>query len=160
MNELSNVEKQAILRNRLKFMEMAKAINSYLKEEGLCLNFKGYTETIREYLSMINTDIELLSTLSYDLNLWANYFGELEGFIEMKMLKLENKYLYLECFFNKKQTNIELEKQLNETKMKYKHFKLFLKHIINQKKMFEKAYKHCLWEYDKSLNNLLYKYND
>lgn len=160
MQELTARERKAILSNRLKFIEMAKRINIYLKEEGLYLTFEGYTETINEYLSMIETDLESLSNLSYDLNLWSNYFGELEGFIEIRMLKFENKYLYLEGFFDKRLPNLEIENQIKDTKKIYSHFKLFLKHVINQRKMFEKAHKHCLKEYDKSLNNLLYKYND
>lgn len=160
MEGISGVEKKAIQSNRLKFTEMAKVINLYIKEEGFSLTFLGYTDTIVEYLEMSNTDFERLGELALELNLWSDYFGQLQGFIEMRMLKQENKMLYLEAFYNKKTPNEDLEKQIKEAKKRFAHFKLFLKHIETQRKMFEQAHKHCLRAYTEALGNLLYKYND
>lgn len=160
MKEISAVEKKAIRSNRLKFIEMAKVINVYLKEEKLSLNFLGYTETIKEYLSMSNIDFDKLGSLTLELNLWSDYFGQLQGLIELKMLKYENKTLYFQSFYDKKVPNEKLENQIRDIKKRFAHFKLFLKHIETQRKMFEQAHKHCLKGYTEALSNLLYKYND
>lgn len=152
------VDKKAISSNRLRFIEMAKQINNYLKEENLSLTFGGYTETLRDYLNITNCDLDGLENLSYDLNLWSNYFADLEGFIELRTLKCENKLLYLQGFKEKNVINAKLDKEITKTKEQYKHFKLFQKHIITQKKMFIGAYRHCIREYGEALENILYKF--
>lgn len=161
MDGLSVSEKRAIQSKRLKFTEMAKVINSYIKEEeGFSLTFLGYTDTIIEYLKVTNENFEGLGSLALELNLWSDYFGQLKGFIEIRVLKFENKLLYLEGFYDKKIVNEELEKQIKDVKKKFAHFKLFLKHVETQCKMFEKAHKYCLKAYTEALGNLIYKYDN
>ncbi|HCL4480249.1 TPA: hypothetical protein N2D99_002337 [Clostridium botulinum] len=158
MNCSIEVDKKVIKSNRLRFIQMAKQINAYLKEEKLNLNFEGYTETLRDYLKITNCDLLGLENLTYDLNLWSNYFGDLEGFIELQTLKFENKLLYLQGFVNKKVIDTNLDKEISKAKKQYKHFKLFQKHIVTQKKMFINAYRHCTREYIEALESILYKY--
>lgn len=160
MEELSVNQKKAIKTNRLKFIGLCKEINMHLKDEELSLNFLGYTETLLDYINVTNTDLDGLKALILDTNLWSDYMGELEGFIELRMLRFENKMLYLEGFTVKNIPNPDLEKEITLNKRKYLLFKLFLKHLYNQKRLFEKAHKICLKLYNEALNNYKYKYND
>lgn len=158
MNKLSNEERQSILRNRLKFNELAKGINVYLKEKNLNLNLGGYTATIQSYLKVNDNDLLSLSELIKDLNLWSNFIGDLEAFIQFQYLKLDNKLQYLNGFFNMNIRDKELLQQINDTQQRVRHFKLFGEHLKTQKKMFITAYMNCLKAYDEAVKTLNYRY--
>ena len=158
MNKLTNEERQAILRNRLKFNELAKGINVYLKEENLNLNLGGYTATIQSYLKVNDNDFLSLNKLIKELNLWSDFIGDLEAFIQFKYLKLDNKLQYLNGFFNMNIREKKLLQQINDTQQRVHHFKLFADHLKTQKKMFISAYRNCLKAYDEALKTLNYRY--
>lgn len=156
--KLTNEEKKYIIRNRLKFNELAKGINLYLKEENLNLDLGGYTVTIQSYLKVNDNDLFSLSELIKDLNLWANFIGELEAFIQYIYLRLDNKLKYLNGFFYMNIKDKDLLQQINDTKIKVDHFKLFSEHLKTQKNMFITAHINCLKAYDEAMKTLIYRY--
>lgn len=141
----------------LNFQDVAKKVNTYLKEDNISLTFQGYRETIRDYLSLQDNDIDTAYNLIIDCNLWGNYLNEIEGIIQAKML---NSQLYIDILKAdqiKKVENPELNEKIKKENSKYLAFKLFYKQLKAQQRFLLKAYYHCMRVYNSSSNKLTYK---
>lgn len=155
----NSVSQDDIAQSKGVFYSISKRINKHLKEENISLNFQGYTDTLNDYVSVDTNDLLSLDILIKDLNLWSDYIGEIEGIIRLYMLKYENKSLYIESFLDKKAPNPKTEILYEECISKYKDYKLYVKILKGQRKMFIKAYKHCIELYNSAYEQLLYKSN-
>lgn len=136
------------------FIDVAQQVNPFFNEEGVDLNFKGYIQTLNEYVRCNESDLETLDALTCDLILWSEYFGELEGVVENLKLKYENKDLYLKAFANIP----KIEKELALNKYKIDRTKLFLKHVKIQKNLFNRLHYHCFKMYNDACEHYLYRY--
>jgi hypothetical protein len=144
----------------LKFQDMAKKINFYLKEENLNLNFKGYTETVLRYFRLQDHDLYEIYQVMTECNLWSNYMADVENFIQVKTLELQVETDRLNACLNKKVPDEQLELEIRKSKWKAKEFSIFHKQVIAQKIFFEKSFWHCYKLYGKGINTLRYKTMD
>lgn len=141
----------------LNFQNVAKKINTYLKEDNIFLSFEGYKETISEYLSLQENDIETAYKLMIESNLWNNYLCEVEGMVQVKMLNSQLEVDILKADKISRVKNEELEAKIKTANNKHYSLKLFYKQVKGQRKFFIKAYYHCLGVYNSSKNTLTYK---
>lgn len=149
--------KDNIKRTVPRFRELAKIINHYLKEEGLSLSFEGYTDTVSKYLRLNDSDLSEAFELVMECNLWSNYFVEVEGIIQLKMLEYITELDRLKSMFYKKIENKELDEQIEKITKRSKQFSLFYKHVGSQKGFFEKAHRHCYQIYNSGVNVLNFR---
>lgn len=150
----SKTPSKSINRKKDEFIDVAQQVNPFFNEEGVNLNFNGYIKTLNEYVNCTEYDLETLDTLICDLNLWGEYFGELESVVENLKLRYENKSLYLKGFANVP----KIEKELALNKYKVDKTKLFLKHIKIQKNLFNRLHYHCFRMYNEACEHYLYRY--
>ncbi|WCK57717.1 hypothetical protein PP175_27150 (plasmid) [Aneurinibacillus sp. Ricciae_BoGa-3] len=143
--------------NLVKFPDMAKRINQYLKEEDLRLDFTGYMHTIHRYFSMQEQDLYEVYHLMTECNLWSHYLSEVENFIQQKLLSIQMEVDRLDAYFDKKTPNESLDKAIEATTAKAKDFAVFHKQLMAQRILFEKGYWHCFKVYGKGINTLTYK---
>lgn len=155
----NKLSKEDIEKSKGIFYSVSKRINIYLKEDGLSLNYEGYTDTLNDYINVDTSDLLSIDTLIKELNLWSDYISEVQGIIELYMLKCENKSLYLESLLDKRNPNSKIQKKYNDNLQKYKDYKLYVKMLKGQRKMFIKAYKHCIDLSNKACEQLLYRSN-
>lgn len=141
-------------KNTTRFEVIAQAINFYLRQEDLSLNFDGYRETIRSYQRVADNHLAEVYDLMVECLLWSNYMYEVRSFIEYKKeeaLLKQDYYLALEERANPSQ---DLEKEIQEWKQRVKNYKLFEKHLIAQYKFFIKAYEQCKTAYRKGAKEI------
>lgn len=144
----------SINRKKQEFVNVAGEVNPFFNEEGVNLNFNGYIKTLNEYLTCTETNLDTLDQLTTDLNLWSQYFGELEAIVELLKLRYENKQLYLKAFSKTPQ----IDKELNLNKYKIDKTKLFLKHVKIQRNLFHRLHYHCSKMYNEACEHYLYLY--
>ncbi|PLS19719.1 hypothetical protein CVD28_04720 [Bacillus sp. M6-12] len=144
----------------LRFEDMAKKINFYLKEENLNLNFKGYKEVVMRYFRLQDHDLYEIFQVMTECNLWSNYMSDVENFIQAKTLDYQMEADRLNAYFDKKVPNEELELEIKKAKWKAKEFTIFQKQVIAQKVFFEKSFWHCYKLYGKGINTMTYKTMD
>lgn len=152
--DANKTSSSSLKRKKDEFIEVAKQVNTFFNEEGVNLRFDGYIKTLNQYLSCNEFDLDTLNTLVCDLNLWADYFGELEGVVENLKLRYENKYLYLKAF----PYIPKIEQELNVVKYKIDRTKLFLKHVKIQRNLFNRLHYHCFKMYNDACEHFLYRY--
>ena len=141
----------------VRFQDLAKLINHYLKDEGITLTFKGYNETLRDYFRMDDNNTPVAFELMTHCNLWANYFGDIEGVIQSKALELQLNIDQLKAQEDKKNPEEERLTTITELTKKHKDLVLFLKYLKNQRKFFDKAHLHCYRVYAQIVNTLRFK---
>lgn len=141
----------------LSFQNVAKKVNSYLKEDNLSLTFEGYKETIKDYLSLQDTDIDTAYNLIVDCTLWSNYLSEVKSIIQVKMLQAQLNLDILKAQEEKKVEDEDLKEKIKQANSKCITFKLFYKQLKAQQKFLTKAYYHCMKVYYSSSSKLTYK---
>lgn len=141
----------------LRFRDLAKKINFYLKPEGISLTFQGYTDTVSRYAQLQEHDLYEVYQLMTECNLWSNYLSEVENLIQLKLLEAQLELDRLKAYQKKKTKNEALEQAIKKAKTKTKEFQLFYRQLITQKTFFEKAFQHCLTTYEKGIAALHYK---
>lgn len=73
------------------FQILVRSASKYLKEKGIELNFKGYTETIIEYTNLQEHEVDKAWRLSQELNAWAEYFSSLANLVQKLYLDAETE---------------------------------------------------------------------
>lgn len=141
----------------LKFQDMAKRINAYLKEEDENLDFKGYTETVVRFFRIEDYDMYEIYDVMTECNLWSNYLLDVQNYIQLKKLSLDLEVDRLNAFVEKKIPNNDLQREIQETKNKTKEFLVFYKQLVAQQKFFERSFWHCYRLYGKAVNTMTYK---
>lgn len=71
------------------FEKLVRLANEYVKEDGIQLNFAGYTETLVEYANLKEIDAKKAWTLAKELNTWAEYFSSIANLIQKMYLDSE-----------------------------------------------------------------------
>ena len=149
----NTTNKDKIKKYKDDFVTMAHRSKTILEEEDVVLTFKGYSDTIVQYLNCDEFDITGLEKIIKDLNLWYQYFGDLEALVENLFLKRENMKIYADAF-------IKTPKNIEITKKKEKEviiLKMFLKHLKIQKKMFSGFSSHCYDMYNSACESFKYR---
>lgn len=141
----------------LKFQDMAKRINVYLKEENENLDFKGYSDTVIRFFRLEDHDMYEAYEVMTECNLWSNYLLDVQNFIQLKKMMLELEVDRLNAYVEKKVPNNDLQRQIQDMKNRTKEFSVFYKQIIAQQKFFERSFWHCYRLYGKAVNTMIYK---
>lgn len=141
-------------KQKTRFEVVAKAVNSHLKEEGYCLNFKGYRETLLSYQRLSDNHIREVYDLMSDCLLWSNYMHEVRSFISWKKEEALLNADYYTALEDRKNPSAELESIIQFWKGRSRDYKLFEKHLLAQYKFFIKAYEQCKSAYNKSVKTL------
>lgn len=149
----SRTDKNKIKKYKDDFVTMAHRSKAILEEEGVTLTFKGYSDTIVQYLNCDEFDITGLENMMKDLNLWCQYFGDLEALVENLFLKRDNMRMYADAFI-KTPKNIEITKQKEKEVI---ILKMFLRHLKIQKKMFGGFSSHCYDMYNSACESFKYR---
>lgn len=136
------------------FEVIAKTIHTYLREQGLGLNFKGMNETISHYRRLADNHLADVFEVMTDCQLWNHYFIEVEGFIEyMKeywLLEVDK----LKAYEERANPDSNLEECIKHAEERAKHFKLFANQVKGKRQFFEKAYYHCMEMYKKGSRSM------
>lgn len=136
------------------FVKSALSVKNIFLNEKVSLTFNNYNNTLIEYISSNESDIETLNNLITDLNLWFSYFADLEGLTKSIFLKKQNMKSYVDSF--PKTPKNQLKSQ--ELSSEIIRLKLFLKQVVIQKRMFSNMSFHCLDMYNKACEHYLYRY--
>lgn len=150
----SVVTKGEAVSKRDYFINTALSVNNIFIEENITLTFSNYKKTISEYISSDESDILTLENLIVDLNLWFQYFSDLEGLVQTLYLKKQNMKSYVDAFPKTPKNQVkstEISSQIIKIKM-------FLKQVKIQKKMFSNMSFCCLNMYNKAYENYSYRY--
>lgn len=152
MDEVINSKK--IETKRDKFITSALSVKDIFLKEKVTLTFNNYKKTISEFLELDNLSLDSTYSLIIDLNLWYQYFSELEGLSESILLKKQNMKLYL-LAFPATPKNVENLNRLNSEIFKIKHF---MKQLKIQRKLFNNISWIASENYNNTINNYLYRY--
>lgn len=71
------------------FQELIKLLKPHLEQDGITLNFSGYTDTIRDYSDLEEHDYKKAWTLAKELNAWSEYFSDTANLIQKFYLDSE-----------------------------------------------------------------------
>ncbi|HBG8471036.1 TPA: hypothetical protein KRH38_003384 [Clostridioides difficile] len=140
-----------ILRRQLEFIEISKKVGKLFKDRNISLSFEGYKTTLEEYLSCNEYDLENLYHLIIDSNLWSHYFGDLIGLTDNIYSEKISKSFFLEM------EHITKKEEIKDLKIEINLFKVFLKRLKIQKKMFDRIHYHCSKMYMDANNNLNFR---
>lgn len=131
--------KSKYLENRLQFQNLSKNANVILKEFGVCLNFKGFVETLVDYMKTDDMTSSLeLEKLAIELNCWVEYLGDVKIIVSYFKNYFEIKYDSVPCEDAKK----------IEYKDKYFILKQYEKALQKQETIFRKACKNVMYLYN------------
>ena len=148
------ITKSEVIAKRDKFINSALAVKDIFKKNNTELSFYNYKKTIIEYSRVTDVDLLSLQRLTIDINLWFQYFSDLEGLTQALYLKKQNMKLYVEAFPKTPKSNVQL-KELSSEIIK---LKVFLKQLKIQKRMFLDMSRNCMNMYKQSCENYLYRY--
>ena len=149
------VSKKSLERKRIEFEDIVMKTLKLFKEEGIPLNFKGYKETLRDYANLSESDLTSIEIIRREVNLWIDYFGDLESLVQSVYLKYMNKKLYLKAFTITPKT----EQLLKELDINLQLIKMLHKHLKIQKSMFNRIYYHCNKMFDEACEFYTYRNN-
>lgn len=71
------------------FQVLCGMVKKYLEEDGISLDFGGYTDTIIDYTSLTENDMENAWKLTKELNAWSEYFSDIANLIQKIYLDSE-----------------------------------------------------------------------
>lgn len=152
MSEEVNLKK--IEKKRDKFIDSALLVKEIFLKENIPLRFNNYKNTINEFAQIDDLSLDLMYNLNIDLNLWYQFFSDLESLSEMVYLKKQNIKLYIEGFpFTPKN-----EERLKEVTLDIVKIKNFMKQLKVQRKLFSNMSFILLEKYNSTVENYLYRY--
>lgn len=143
--------------NPTNFQQLATIVNTYLKEEGIQLNFSGYSKTLQRYFRVQDYDLVEIYHIMNDCNLWTNYLSEVANLIQYKFLEYKVETDRLCAFVQKKAIDYDLEQTIKANKDKTKAFEIFYQQLIAQKTFFEKAFWHCYQLYQQGIQSIQFR---
>jgi hypothetical protein len=134
------------------FEKLVRMAHEYLKQDGIQLNFSGYTETLIEYANLQEHDVEKAWRLTKELNAWSEYFASIANLIQKVYLDAETNKMEIQAISsieadpnkvangdrlsNKDPRVIEARKKRNVLKALYDELEAKIKFL-------ERAYYHC-----------------
>ena len=133
------------------FERLILSCSKYLEEDGIYLNFEGYKETISEYSSLKENEIDKAWRLTKELNAWSEYFSEIANLIQKQYLDSETEKIEIQSsksiehsdkvatgdrFANTQAEVIYSRKKRNALKSLYEE-------LLSKIKFLERGYYHC-----------------
>lgn len=115
------------------FKKHAVQMNPFLKENGIVLNFAGYTSTVRNYFNLDDSNVRGLFKMTKEAILWKDYLSD--TYTALKFLLDE-----LIAFGN------SLEHETNEYVKNTKtiaDLKILSEYIYSRIALFDNIYWHC-----------------
>lgn len=71
------------------FEKLIEISSKYLKEDGISLSFEGYKETLEDYTTLEESNVEKAWLLTKELNSWAEYFSSVANLVQKLYLDSE-----------------------------------------------------------------------
>lgn len=134
------------------FQKLAELVKPYLLKEGIKLDFTGYGQTLLDYQSLEDSDINKARRLAVELNSWSEYVSSLANLIQKLYLDSETekneKISSVSCscdaksvsngdrLANKNPGVVEARKKRNILKPLYEE-------LNNKVEFLNRAYYHC-----------------
>lgn len=144
MSKIYN-DKRNYLENRLKFQNLSKDANAIIKEFGVTLNFKGFVETLVDYMKTDDmTPITDVENLMRDLNCWVHYLGEIKTIV-----------FYYKNYFEIYSDSTSDENKKIEYKNKFFILKKYEMALQKQETLFTKAYKDLAFQYQERIKKYM-----
>lgn len=134
--------------------------NDIMKKDGIKINIKGYKETVEEYKSLQENDLEKMWTLAKDLNAWSEYLSGLCNLIQKYYLDSETKKAEVLSIVS---INADQERVTNGKRLADQHkdvilvrqhrntLQSFYNELEAKVKFLERAHYHCKTTYDNSI---------
>lgn len=116
-----------------------------LKEEGVHLNFQGYTETWRKYIQMDDSVLVDKFALANECFFWSVYFGELLVNIQYLARREKSKEKYYRSFYELTPAThskfSKIKNDYDDVKRFRQELELFARHLKNQRYAFLQAHR-------------------
>ena len=141
------------------FQMLCMLAKPYLDEDGISLNFEGYSNTIEEYTNLSDFELEKAWGLAKDLNAWSEYLSDVANLIQKMYLDSETAKLAKQAessilndatkvangdrLSNKDEVVIRSRKKRNALKS-------FYDELTGKIDFLNRAYYHCKSTYDLS----------
>lgn len=103
-----------------------------LKEEGIRLNYEGYSETLFKSRQVEIFSFDEVFIYVKELNAWIDYLNEVLCLMNKLSLRYENRNLYLLAFVNPKKQNKKIDKLLAENEKKKEVVSQYYTQLYNQ----------------------------
>ena len=139
--------------NEISYFERLILLNKkYLEEDGIYLNFNGYKETIDEYTTLKENEIEKAWRLTKELNAWSEYFSEVANLIQLKYLDAETDKIEVQSLksIENSGTSVSAGDRYADTtteviysRKKRNALKSLYEELISKIKFLERGYYHC-----------------
>lgn len=131
-----------------------------MKKDGIRINVKGYKETVDEYKTLEENDLEKMWILAKDLNAWSEYLSGLCNLIQKYYLDSETKKAEVLSIVS---INSDQERVTNGKRLADQHkdvilvrqqrntLQAFYNELEAKVKFLERAHYHCKTTYDNSI---------
>lgn len=145
------------------FQLLVRMASEYLKEDGIQLNFQGYTETLIEYASLKENEAEKAWNLAQELNAWAEYMSSIANLVQKLYLDAETEkneiksIASVEADKNKVANGDRLSNQDPKVVMARKKrntLKAFYEELESKVKFLERAHYHCKATYENKMRSI------
>lgn len=144
------------------FEKLVRLANEYVSQDGIQLNFAGYTDTLIEYANLTEKDKEKAWNLAKDLNAWAEYFSSIANLIQKLYLDSETDKISTQALASfeadeKKVANGDRlsnkDERVIQVRKKRNTLKAFHQELEAKVKFLERAHYHCKATYDLALRS-------
>lgn len=142
----------AVLNSMREFKDESTYIFPVLqKEEGVSLDFTGYTETLLKSLKLECMNFDELCLYGNELLAWSSYLREIQCVIKKICLTYENRELYLSSFVNRNRKNKKIDSIIKDNENIKQLFDTYNNSLIKQIRLFEIILKFCKKQMDENL---------
>lgn len=146
------------------FQLLCSMVKPYLQEDGISLNFEGYIETISEYTSLTEEQIDKAWKLTKELNTWSEYFSDIANLIQKLYLDSETDKIEKQatasilCDATKVANGDRLsnkDPEVIKSRKKRNVLKAFYDELVAKIEFLNRAHYHCKATYELSKKNTL-----
>lgn len=146
------------------FEKLVRYALDYLKEDGIVLNFKGYTDTLKKYSSLQEEESDKAWELTKELNAWSEYFSSLSNLIQKLYLDSDTDKIEVQAIASLEADAVKVangerlankDKAVVNARKKRNTLKAFYDELESKIRFLERAYYHCksTCEWASKLNN-------
>ena len=134
------------------FEKLIEITSPFLKEDGIHLNFTGYKETVEEYISLQENDIDRAWKLTKELNAWSEYFSEIANLIQKMYLDAETDKLEVQSLTSMKYSEKNVSagdrfanttKEVIDSRKKRNALKTLHEELVSKIEFLKRGYYHC-----------------
>lgn len=134
------------------FEKLARMAQEYVKQDGINLNFAGYTETLIEYANLKEYEIDKAWRLTKELNAWSEYFSSISNLIQKLYLDAETEKMEIQATSSILADAVKVangerlsnkDPKVIEARKKRNTLKAFYDELESKIRFLERAYYHC-----------------